>query len=322
MPKKNLKSQQAKTQSILGKRGFGSGLRDDDDTTKSHDPDYQPNDEELSPDSDPETFDHQGVFSLYVGVTATTAIDIEENDGETEPLSEHDLVNAVILTVEDQSDVQPPATKRSRLRALPTFSGAGRTSIYLKNKEMAKAANNCKKISAFFQPCEKKMHTCDADRTISAPVALDGNSPGSSTAEAVSHLEEVVVTEPDSIPVEDSDTQITSSNVDSNVESEPAAQTINSEDVIEEIPIRELLDITVDDEIEDLRPKTEELVKRLLKEAKKHKSYSATFKLQAVNDYLALSAKFARTPAVKNPQTRASLAVAKGVGKGPYFARQ
>jgi hypothetical protein len=54
-------------------------------------------------------------------------------------------------------------------------------------------------------------------------------------------------------------------------------------------------------------------------EAKKHHLLPALFKLQALKNYLELHAQHHINPKITNPATCASLAIAKSVGKGPYF---
>jgi len=61
---------------------------------------------------------------------------------------------------------------------------------------------------------------------------------------------------------------------------------------------------------------------KLIGEAKKHQSFLALFKLQAVKNYLKLLNRYHHIPNIKNPITQAGLVVAKSVGKGPYFARK
>ncbi|KAG6863728.1 hypothetical protein C0991_003653, partial [Blastosporella zonata] len=92
---------------------------------------------------------------------------------------------------------------------------------------------------------------------------------------------------------------------------------------------RDLLNIR-DEEFEDddIQPEVEPqlavgiIVKQLIVAAKRHKSFGALFKLQAVQKYLELVLKYLNNPKIKNPRTRASKAVARAIGKGPYFARQ
>jgi hypothetical protein len=84
----------------------------------------------------------------------------------------------------------------------------------------------------------------------------------------------------------------------------------------------DFLDPTADDEDEAQRPAVGDVVKSLINEAKKHQSFAALFKLNAVKTYLEVLERYRRVPNIKNPVTRAGLVVAKSVGKGPYFARR
>lgn len=98
----------------------------------------------------------------------------------------------------------------------------------------------------------------------------------------------------------------------------------SNEDEISEEPVspEEWLEMISDDELDDSSPSVGEIVNKLLKSARRHKSFIALYKLQAVKNYLELTLKYLRNPRVKNPRTRASLAIATAVGKGPYFARK
>ena len=82
------------------------------------------------------------------------------------------------------------------------------------------------------------------------------------------------------------------------------------------------LDATDDEYHGELPPTVGTIVMNLIKDAKCHKSFAALFKLQAVKYYLELLLKYSQNAKINNPRTRASLAVAKSVGKGPYFARK
>ena len=94
-------------------------------------------------------------------------------------------------------------------------------------------------------------------------------------------------------------------------------------DLLENEICHEFLDITADDDDNNgNKPAVGEIIKQLITAAKQHKLFTALFKLQAVNSYLELVAKYSHNPKIKNPHTRASQAIAKGVGRGPYFAKQ
>ncbi|KAG6855293.1 hypothetical protein H0H87_005366, partial [Tephrocybe sp. NHM501043] len=93
------------------------------------------------------------------------------------------------------------------------------------------------------------------------------------------------------------------------------------------IPVHKLLDITVEDDIEDLDLQSPWLsvnvvVEQLLKDAKQHQAFHPWYQLEAVKAYLKLCIKFDHNPKILKPWNRASLAVAKSVGKGPYFAKK
>ena len=97
----------------------------------------------------------------------------------------------------------------------------------------------------------------------------------------------------------------------------------NEVEVLKEpVSPEEWLEMTSDDELDDSAPSVGEIVNKLLKSARRHKSFIALYKLQAVKNYLELTLKYLRTPHVKNPRTQASLAVTTAVGKGPYFAHK
>ena len=83
------------------------------------------------------------------------------------------------------------------------------------------------------------------------------------------------------------------------------------------VPDEELLDMT-DDKGEG--PAIGIIMENLIKDAQCYKSFAVLFKLQAVKEYLELSLKYSQNPKINNPQTHTSLAVARGIGKGPYFA--
>ena len=86
----------------------------------------------------------------------------------------------------------------------------------------------------------------------------------------------------------------------------------------------DLLDPHNDDEFEDspMEPNINGQLEKLLKIAKRHKAAPVLFKLHTLKQYLVLLERFHRNPKIKNPATRASLAVACSIGRGPYFARQ
>ena len=81
----------------------------------------------------------------------------------------------------------------------------------------------------------------------------------------------------------------------------------------------EFLDITTDED-KLLPPLLSKVVKTLMLEVKKHKSFQVLFKLQAIKNYLKLLECYCCVPNIRDPVMQAGLTVAKSVGKGPYFA--
>ncbi|KAG6870188.1 hypothetical protein C0995_014736 [Termitomyces sp. Mi166 len=315
MPKLSRRSQQAKAQNMQGKRRFGSGLIDDNLTAKLQDPDFVPSDSEEWEDEH-----YHRAYTLYVGVSKSTmATDGGEEDTDLEEVNSSDLENAIILEPGDEAE---PLAKRPRLGALPTYSGTSQATFFKKKKALSKAAKGCKKINSFFVPqvSKERTHTSEADKGAKKTTEImevhvimgledevqSETVPLVSSPELEEHVDRSFVEEVDEIPVEE-------------VDEIPIEE-------VDEIPVEELLDITVDDEFDSETshawPGIEGLVEQLLKDAKRHKSYGAVFKLQAVKDYLGLCKKFSANPKIKNLRTRAAFAVAKGVGKGAYFARQ
>ena len=82
------------------------------------------------------------------------------------------------------------------------------------------------------------------------------------------------------------------------------------------------LDTTADDEYQPLQIPIGTTVTELINDAKKHQLFGLLFKLHAVRNHLELLDHFHSILNIKNPTTRASLAVAKSVGKGPYFVKK
>jgi len=81
-----------------------------------------------------------------------------------------------------------------------------------------------------------------------------------------------------------------------------SAQTKNLQDApSEQLDLAEFLNITADDEDELPQPPLWDVVTKLIGEAKKHQSFPALFKLQAVKNYLELLNRYCCIPNIKNP---------------------
>lgn len=92
--------------------------------------------------------------------------------------------------------------------------------------------------------------------------------------------------------------------------------------IMEQISPLEWLDATVDNECELEKQTTREIVVKLIKEAMDHKSFPALFKLKAVKNFFDLLEKYKLNLHIQNPCERASAAIVKSVGRGPYFSQQ
>ncbi|KAF4621818.1 hypothetical protein D9613_012166 [Agrocybe pediades] len=107
-------------------------------------------------------------------------------------------------------------------------------------------------------------------------------------------------------------------------EAEPVPPNVEEETRTSHKDAAEFLDVREDDgsQEDDEPPTAADIVSRLIKGAKAHKSFASLFKLHAVKSFLELCELYRRVPAIKNPRVRASTAVARSVGRGPYFAKQ
>jgi hypothetical protein len=96
----------------------------------------------------------------------------------------------------------------------------------------------------------------------------------------------------------------------------------NNTDPVQVPPAVTFLDSIADDEFGSEQIPTSVIMAGLIKDATKHKAFGALFKLHAVRNYLELHEHYRLIPNIKNPAMRASLTVAKSMGKGLYLACQ
>jgi hypothetical protein len=93
-------------------------------------------------------------------------------------------------------------------------------------------------------------------------------------------------------------------------------------DPVAEEEKRQWANPTADDEdVQETEP-TYEIVKQLIMEVKRFKSFTLLLHLYAIKTFLELCEKYHRSPRIKNPVIRASHTVAVSIGKGPYLARK
>ena len=219
------------------------------------------------------------------------------------------LETMLIIFIQPIGAFKPPPPLKSK----GTYSGTSRANIYKTQAKLRKAAVGSAQISGFFMRVPKPTRE---------PVeVLEIGS--SSSEESLSDSEEEWVDIP-SIPESHSTPATPASNTPI---FDIAPELLSGNDApnnnTDPIPLaHSFLDPTADDEFEPIHIPIGTVVSGLIKDATKHKSFGALFKLHAVRNYLELHKCYRLNPNIKNPAMRASLAVARSVGKGPYLAHQ
>ncbi|KAG6876716.1 hypothetical protein C0993_000910 [Termitomyces sp. T159_Od127] len=268
MPKKSRQSQQAKAQNTQGKCGFGSGLLDDGSVTKLQDPDFVPSESiDGQSDSDWEDKGYQGAYTLHVAVSKPPTAAEDEGEEATDKV---DFENAIIL--EPSNDVEPPVKHPHLIKALPTYSGTSRATVFKKKKELFQASKGCKTINSYFvkQVSESKnSHVPEVHK-------LSQRAAEITEAQRVMDSEVEMQSEMAASSREDNTMNIpTVEHECEEHEHEPEEHITDEipENILDEISIEELLDVTVDDELNELepnsrmRPGIKALVEKLLKDA-------------------------------------------------------
>lgn len=206
---------------------------------------------------------------------------------------------------------------------MPSYTGASKSSIYQKQADLRRAAIGTAKLSTFFGRAPSHsptMTTAPSARSYSVMPHTIADTTDSSDWEDIIEVvppAPVLVPPPTLAPASPPITPETP-----NIMSLESMSEINIINSNTEVPSHTtFLDPTADDEYQPLQIPVGTTVTELIKEAKKHQSFGALFKLHAVRNYLELLERYRRIPNIKNPATRASIAVAKSVGKGPYFAK-
>lgn len=206
---------------------------------------------------------------------------------------------------------------------MPTYTGAGRTSTYVKAAALRRASTGTARITAFFAAKPKRTHLPAPSTSVAAEQLHDSPDiveiSGDEFREPEHDEWEDIPDIPDPPASESRAGTATPPPADLISVSSSDEQTPNNDT---EFAAASLLDPTADDEYEPLHVAVGVTIHELIKDATKHKSFGALFKLNAVRNYLELLQRYRRVPNIRNPATRASLAVAKAVGKGPYLAKQ
>jgi hypothetical protein len=355
MPLKNKKARQAKKQRVQGEKFFQKGFIDNLDNR--NDPDWV--DEEDS-DSDSE-FEGDGGWAVSIseaampdlvdvsdsedgeevverrngegGTKRKATIDNGEESDEDEKGAEeaeaHQILSgAEVFWKEKFSKVSPsrilinyfemmliviqpvdPFKAPPPLTSKGSYNGTSRANIFKKQATLRKAAAGSAKISGFFAPVPKPTRQ-----------PIEVLEIESSSSECTSDSGEEDWVDIPSLPLEPHSAVTPVPGTD--VAEQPSDNNLPNNNTDPVPPAASFLDPTADDEFGPERIPTGTLIAGLIKDATKHKAFGALFKLHAVRNYLELHERYRLIPNIKNPAMRASLAVAKSVGKGPYLARQ
>lgn len=176
---------------------------------------------------------------------------------------------------------------------MPTYSGTGRTTTYLRERKLRKGAENNTKITSFFTP--KQVQPQGAAIT---DLATSSNSDS------------------------DSDESRSTS------EAEPEATSLEKDAITrsQQEAAQPFLDTAVDDDDDDNSglepPPVIDIVNTLIMEAKKFKSFTSLMHLHALKQFIELWEKYKHIPRICAPMMKASHTVAVSIGKGPYMARK
>lgn len=188
---------------------------------------------------------------------------------------------------------------------MPTYTRAGRTTAYLRERDLQHAAQNNSKITSFFPPrpkqikktthCGAVMATPQAPEVPQSPPELHSNSETQAASTESCSIDPVLAVQP-ILPIANADT----------AEEHAAA----------------FLDTTEDDSDAIESISVLKSVKKLIMDAKKYKSFTSLFYLTSLKQFIELWEKYKQNPRIKAPMVKASHVVAVSVGKGPYVARK
>ncbi len=179
-----------------------------------------------------------------------------------------------------------PGRAAPLLGARSTYSGAAKSTVYRHKAKYRAASAGCARVDSFFRP--KAPSPPPANLIAPPDVPSDGEV-------TVKHSPSVIQAPATDLEGRDKPAQAA-------VFLDPAGDEVEEGGSMED----------------SVRLRLEKLIKM----AKKHKSAAALFKLHTLKMYLELYAKMKLNPRISNPAQRASLSIARSVGRGAYFARQ
>ena len=218
---------------------------------------------------------------------------------------------------------------------MPTYSGTGCTSRYLRERNLREAAKDNKKITSFFQlkPSILSHHHVQPIHGSPTPslnpsISIVMPNPPITICDTVLPVSnnEPEPSKPTDLPILPDD-----SNDESNKSANrgPQSDLLDPEQPIDNdidetnSPLSLFLDTTGDDEVTESNTEPVlETVDKLLEQAKKYKSSTSIFYLNSLKQFINLNMKYQANPKIKQPMQKASHAIAASIGKGPYMARK
>ncbi|KAJ2922656.1 hypothetical protein H1R20_g14444, partial [Candolleomyces eurysporus] len=350
MPPGNKRSRQAKAQHTSGRQGFDSGWTDTFQEILS-DPTYDPdldNTADIGYDTSGSDLD-DATFALIDGAQAQDdrsgaeeGSEMEESSDDESDVEDHEAMESVKETHNEEKPAPSKKPRQGPAVALPSYTGAGRSSIYANQKELRRAAAGCKKITSFFSHDTEMDEDLDGDGSDSRAESetmpdMQAESSGSPVVTVpIRNMDEFWSwidrrTTPSGVAAAD---QVSHQDQAGTASTGTAPDAIGAFSTIEEgvdadADVESMVDMEEwlvmdfhEDDSGHPSPQLIDIVEALIKAAKRHKSFSALFKLESVKAYLGLLGKYEANPRVKDPKTRASNSIATGVGRGPYFAKQ
>ncbi|KAI0246235.1 hypothetical protein BJV78DRAFT_1286618 [Lactifluus subvellereus] len=358
MPLKNKRACQAKTQRVQGGKFFKRAFIDNLDNQNDYrnNPDWV-NEEDSDLDSE---FDGNGGWAVSIseavvpdlldlsdsedkeaeiveqrngegGTKRKAAVNQGEESDEGEEGAEESEAHQILSGAEafwkgKFSKAPPPLTHKG------SYTGTSHANIFKKQATLCRAAAGSAKIDGFFalvlkptrQPIEVLIIESSSESSESEGTPSDSGEEGWVNIPTGSlPLEPQLLLHSPATPVPGTPGPVQVSDVaELLLLPPPPDNNLPNNNTDPAPPAVSFLNPTADDEFGPEHIPTGVIVAGLIKDATKHKAFGALFKLHAVRNYLGLHERYRLIPNVKNPAMRASLTVAKSVGKGPYLARQ
>ena len=203
----------------------------------------------------------------------------------------------------------PGSGNSARLGAQASYMGTSKSNVNVKKAAWDKAAKGCAPISSFFKPVPINHEQIAVQESNEGKIKIiidEFHSPSSlihaslmTDNEGCSSLHVYSPPDPTAADILINDVAVHTQDVQQTEHNENIQQPAVSP---EPINPAEFLNITADeDKLQP--PPLSEVVKTLMLEAKKHKSFQALFKLQAIKNYLKLLERYHCVPNIRDPVT-------------------